>query len=247
MSIVIILFLVSLMCLMSQNHFLKPVLGGSTDFFAGRTINNKSLEMLAQEFWNWTMSVPADIPIDPTINKNECYLGSDTDDQVLFGVGVYAISYESECTIPGGKYFLVPLLVGECDSTVPDPRAASDKIEDKWACARDADEIFKAWEVVLDGHTLFKNSGGDAVNMELKDQILVRNSSLFTLEIPEGNQFDAPPGRYDAVVDGYYLVLNPLSPGKHSLSYKYVHEQGIIGVQRPQQIPGSAMYILNVE
>jgi len=32
------------------------------------------------------------------------------------------------------------------------------------------------------------------VNMELKDQILVRNSSLFTLDIPENNQFDVPPG-----------------------------------------------------
>ena len=89
--------------------------------------------------------------------------------------------------------------------------SSSDKIEDKWACAKDADEVFKSWEVILDNRTLFKNSGDEVVNMELKDQILVRNSSLFTLDIPENNKFDAPPGKYDAVVDGYYLPLMPIT------------------------------------
>lgn len=177
---------------------------------------------------------------------DKCLIGSDKDEKVLFGYSTYGISYSAECTIPAGKYFLVPLLVGECDSTVPDPRSSSNKIEDKWACAKDADEVFKAWEVILDNRTLFKNSGGEVVNMELKDQILVRNSSIFTLDIPENNLFDAPPGRYDAVVDGYYLLLKPLSPGEHSLTYKYVHEQEVPGVQRSQQIPGSAKYLLNV-
>ena len=177
---------------------------------------------------------------------DKCYIGSDSDDKVLFGMNVYAISYSAECIIPAGKYFLIPLLVGECDSTVPDPRASTDKIEGKWACAKDADEVFRAWEVVLDDKVLFKNSGGEVVNMELKDQILVRNSTLFTLDFPENNKFDAPPGKYDAVVDGYYLPLKPLSPGEHSLTYKYVHEQNVPGVQRSQQVPGSATYLLNV-
>ena len=85
--------------------------------------------------------------------------------------GVYGQTYSAECTIPTGKYFLVPLLVGVCDSTVPDPRSATDKIEDKWACAKDADEVFKTWEEVLDERVLFKNSGTIVVHKERRDRL----------------------------------------------------------------------------
>jgi hypothetical protein len=63
----------------------------------------------------------------------------------------------------------------------------------------------------------------------LKEQILVRNSSLFNITLPEINRFEADPGVYPAVVDGYYLVLNPLPPGEHNLSYRYTQEQKIPG------------------
>ena len=63
--LIITVCLISLFFVMYQNHFLIPVLGGSTDFFAGRMIDNKSLETLAQEHWQWAMSdVPAEVPVD---------------------------------------------------------------------------------------------------------------------------------------------------------------------------------------
>lgn len=181
-----------------------------------------------------------------TICKSRTTIGLDSDGKVIFDIGAYATTYAAKCTMPSGMYFLVPLLVGECDATVPDPKGAGDRIEEKWACGKDADDIFKAWEFVLDNRILFKNSGGEQINMDLKDQILVRNSSIFTLEIPENNRYETPPGSYEAVTDGYWLLLNPLTPGEHELSYSIVHEQEIPGVQRPHQIPGKAMYFLNV-
>ena len=57
----------------------------------------------------------------------------------------------------------------------------------------------------------------------------------------------APPGSYPAVVDGYYLVLNPLPAGEHTLKYSIVHEIPVPGVGMPQQIPGKATYTLTVE
>jgi hypothetical protein len=115
-----------------------------------------------------------------------------------------------------------------------------------WACAKDANEIFKLWKVVLDDQILFENSGNSIVNQNLTEQILVRNSSIFTLDIPENNRFGVPGGAYPAVADGYYLVLNPLPIGEHILEYSIVHEIPVPGVGIPQQIPGKATYSLTV-
>jgi hypothetical protein len=48
---------------------------------------------------------------------------------------------------------------------------------------------------------------------------------VFDLTLPDGNLFSTPPppvpaGIYPiAVDDGYYLMLKPLSPGKHLLHF----------------------------
>ena len=39
--------------------------------------------------------------------------------------------------------------------------------------------------------------------MNLKDKILVRNSTLFNITIPPNNKFEVDPGVYPAAVDGY--------------------------------------------
>ena len=87
-----------------------------------------------------------------------------------------------------------------------------------------ANEIFRAWEVKLDGQILFKKSGNEEVNSELKDKILVRNSSPFTLNIPINNSWGVAGGNYTATVDGWYLILDKLPIGEHTLEYTIVHE-----------------------
>ncbi len=244
--IIALLLSIFLSTVLFHNYFVLSSEAGGTDFFAGNTIAGKPLEEWAKEYWQWWMTVPETIPKDPTTNLDECFIGSDPAGVMIFLVNPYQITYNAECTIPSERYILVPLLVGECDPTVPDPRSKTDNIEDKWACAKDADEIFKLWEVVLDDRILFQNSGNGVVNQNLTEQILVRNSSIFTINIPEINRYSAPAGSYPAVVDGYYLVLNPLSVGEHILEYSIVHEIAVPGVGLPQQIPGKATYFLTV-
>jgi hypothetical protein len=235
-----------LFTILFHSYFVISSYATNTDFFAGNMIAGKSLEEWAKDYWQWWMTVPETIPKDPTTNLDQCFIGSDPSNVMIFLVDPYQITYNARCTIPSENYILVPLLVGECDPTVPDPRGASDNIQDKWACAKDADEIFKLWEVVLDGQILYKNGGNSVVNPDLTEQILVRNSSIFTLNILEVNRYGAPAGSYPAVVDGYYFVLNPLSVGEHILEYSIVHEISVPGVGIPQQIPGKATYSLTV-
>jgi hypothetical protein len=229
-----------------HNYFVLPLEATSMDFFAGNMIAGKPLEEWAKEYWQWWITVPETIPKDPTTNLDECFTGSDPAGVMIFLVNAYQITYNANCTIPSERYILVPLLVGECDPTVPDPRGKTENIQDKWACAKDANEIFKSWRVVLDGRVLFENSGNSVVNQNLTEQILVRNSSIFTLNIPDPNRYGAPAGSYPAVVDGYYLVLNPLSVGEHILEYSIVHEIAVPGVGIPQQIPGKVTYSFTV-
>jgi hypothetical protein len=92
---------------------------------------------------------------------------------------------------------------------------------------------------------LFKQSGNDKVNSDLKKDILVRNSSQFILDIPEVNSYEVPGGSYPAVVDGYYLTLKPLPPGEHVLKYNILHKQTVPG-QLEKPVSGSVTYLLNV-
>ena len=42
----------------------------------------------------------------------------------------------------------------------------------------------------------------------------------FALQLPGKNIYGAPEGRYDpAVADGYYLMLKPLAPGAHVITF----------------------------
>lgn len=236
-----------LFAILFHNYFVLYSEASSTEFFAGNIIAGKPLEEWAKEYWQWWMTVPETIPKDPVTNLDNCFIGSDPAGVMIFLVNAYQITYNARCTVPSESYILVPLLVGECDPTVPDPRGKSENIQDKWACAKDADEVFKSWEVVLDNRVLYKNSGNEVVNQNLTEQILVRNSSIFTINIPEINRYGAPTGSYPAVVDGYYLALKPLSVGEHILEYSIVHEIPVPGVGMPQQIPGKATYSFIVE
>jgi hypothetical protein len=225
--------------------FSIPVMAQYPDFFAGREPAAKPLDKLAQEYWQWWIGMPRDIPVDAETNLDKCLLGYDERGRVAFLVNPYEISYSSSCTISSDNYLIVPLLVGECDPTVPEVATKSGKIEDLWACAASADEPFNNWEVILDDVVLFKQSGNDRVNADLKNEILVRNSSQFTLNIPQENRYEVPGGSYPAVVDGYYLPLKPLPPGEHRLEYNILHELIVPG-QLKKPISGSVTYNLNV-
>jgi hypothetical protein len=84
------------------------------------------------------------------------------------------------------------------------------------------------------------------VNAELQDKILIRNSSMFILNIPEINRFEKPSGPTEAVEDGYYLILKPLNTGKHVLKYKIIHEQNSLGADLTY-IQGDVIYFFNVK
>src|SRR5262245_47700744 len=94
-----------------------------------KEIYGKPLDYWSQSFWQWTATVPPDseTEIDPSTNLNKCVTGFDSNKTMIFLMQAYEATFSTKCDIPTGKPILVPLLVGECDPTVPEPRAKSGK------------------------------------------------------------------------------------------------------------------------
>lgn len=225
----------------------KAADSNSSAVLIGRDVYNESLDRWAQKYWQWSVGMPLaqDIPLDPQTQMSKCIVGSDQNGTMLFLLDPYDNEYTTKCTISSGKPILVPLLISECDRASTDPRIKPGEIEGLWACAKDFNEVFRAWDVTLDNKTLTRKAGNEEVNVTLINDILVRNSSIFTLDFPEINRFDVPSGPVEAVVDGYYLILKPLPPGEHLLKYKITHEQKSPGAEL-SYIYGDVTYVLDV-
>lgn len=239
--------LFSLMLLaFSNSQLFSNTHGIYEELFVEYPHNNKTQDDYAKNFWQWWMTVPTTIEKNPTTGLDACITGNISSNSTVFLVNSYLMDYSTVCTINSNQSILIPLLVGECDPTVPELR--SKQVEDLWKCAAEGDEVFKYWDVVLDDKIIFMKSFSEEVNAHMKDQILVRNSSVFTLHIPKINHYDAPEGNFTAAVDGYYLHLEPLTPGEHTLKYRIYHEdKNVIDIgNKPRLNIGKALYSLNV-
>lgn len=217
------------------------------DFFAGRIINNITLEEWANKYWQWWATIIFDdIKKDVSTNLDSCIINHDKVG-MTFLLNIYDRKYITKCTISSEYPILIPLLIGECDPTVEEVFAKSGNIQDLQTCAMLANEIFKAWEVILDDKIIFKKSGNENVNLSLKDRILVRNNLPFILNIPSENSWDVTGGNYTAVTDGYYLPIKPLSPGEHKLEYKIIHQSNSGTAATTRYTIGEGTYFLNVK
>jgi hypothetical protein len=210
------------------------------DWYAGKEIAGKSLDELAQEYWYWWHHV---IEKDNSKSIRDCFIGSDRENTTKFLFNPYAqANYKTKCGfIYSNQFILVPLIVGQCDDKLPaTPNYDFNTIEGFWKCGYYTNEHFTNWRVTLDGEVIFSNS----VNPNLKSEILVRNSPLFNLTIHEPNHYNIPKGTYKSIVDGYYLLLKPLSEGEHILTYEATRKV-VGGVDPP--LKGMATYAFTVK
>jgi hypothetical protein len=236
---VYILPILSLLLFSNFTHVSAVAVDG-VNMLAGKDPLGESLESWAIKYWRWWIAVP------PGIEANSCVMYLVPNSSIVFLINPWTMNYQGNCDIPSDRHILVPLLVGECDTTLPDGK--SGKVEDLWRCAESADEPFESWNIVLDNNVISRNWGNEVVNPNLINETLVRNSDKFMIDIPKNNNVDVEEaGSYPAVVDGYYLVLKPLSPGDHKLEYAINQKKIGTGVGNvPPIVGGSAVYNLHV-
>lgn len=130
--------------------------------------------------------------------------------KVWFLAGTFGnpTSVTRNCTVPAGKALFFPVVNAFCAN---DP-GGSATYNDELACARES----------MDGASGAAEIDGTPVKpMNHLEQRYRFSSPSFSLMLQSDNAFGAPAGTYTpAAADGIYLMLPPLSAGRHLIHFK---------------------------
>jgi hypothetical protein len=163
---------------------------------------SKPTPELTAEWWQWIMSIPADENPTTDTTGEDCSQGDFGD--IFFLAGTLGGKVERECTITEGQDILIPIVNTICIKTEP-----TDTRESLLAQCREFTDQTKNLKLRIDGKYV----------RDL-ESYRVTNTEFFTIEAVENNIFQPlglPPGSYDAVADGYWVLIEGLSAGEHTI------------------------------
>jgi hypothetical protein len=155
------------------------------------------------KWFQWLMSIPlADNPAADDTGKN---CGQKQEGPVWFLPGTAGGKAERTCAIPAQKAILFPIISAEYSyKEYPNLKTES---ELRKGVVLNQDKV-TSLEASVDG-------------MQLKDLRKYRvQSPLFDATFPKNNLFGVSAGPTQAVADGFWILLQPLSPGKHDIHFK---------------------------
>jgi hypothetical protein len=162
------------------------------------------------KWWQWVLSLPQDI--NPLIDQTGEHCAQAQSGPVWFLAGTFGGSVERTCTIPEGKAILFPVLNSGNVKTDP-----SETEEDLRVTTKEAVDNPAILEASLDGVPLHNLQNYRA------------ESPLFNVTLPEGNIFGVPELNSEAVSDGYWVMLQPLPVGDHSVNFRGADTAAVAG------------------
>jgi hypothetical protein len=136
---------------------------------------------------------------------------------VFFRVGVINVSgtaVRTRCTVPAGKPLFFPIVNNECSELEPAPFFAVGRSA-LAACNRHFMETATNLAVEIDGVP---------VRDLRRFRVCERHDDCDTVpivrvDLPVNNVLGVPAGRVTSLGDGYYLLLRPLAPGRHTIHF----------------------------
>ncbi|OHV52906.1 hypothetical protein CcI156_16175 [Frankia sp. CcI156] len=141
---------------------------------------------------------------------------------VFFLVGAFGGEkvVRNDCTVPAGKALFFPL-VNVFDANNPGEN-------------RTARELWREMEAGLSFANLHASVDGIPVGKLRRYRACAgpvhRCAHPFSITLPDDNIFNAPAGIYTpAVADGIYLLLKPLAPGRHTITFGGTGRSDITG------------------
>ncbi len=166
----------------------------------------------------WKYAVEAPVPVNPLRDQTGagCNLGQSGPVFFLVGTENGGTATRDHCTVPAGKALFFPLFNAFWANN---PGEDLDDW-DVWRALRNYfGPTFKLY-ASIDGtpvrglnpyHTPYRACAGPADRC---------SADPFSLTLPADNIFNAPAGVYEpTVADGYYLLLPPLTPGSHTITF----------------------------
>jgi hypothetical protein len=177
------------------------------------------------KWWQWAESIPKEN--NPAADETGQKCSQSQNGPVWYLAGTRGGPAVRDCTIPAGKAILFPIINGECSyAEFPSIKTESELR----ACAKADQDKVRSIEATVDG-------------VKLKDLQKYRvQSPLFSITLPKDNVLGLEPQTTQAVGDGYYIILQPLSSGKHT-----VHFSGVLGDPSSSPFVTDATYNLNVQ
>jgi hypothetical protein len=151
------------------------------------------------KWWQWAHSIPTEN--NPMLDETgeDCTQAQNQTGPVWFLAGTGAGSAERTCTIPAGKAILLPII------NVAGVRTAGETEEELLTGIKGLIDTISTLEASVDGVPLQNLS-----NYRIQ-------SPFFNETLPNDNLLGVPEGTYLAISDGYWVFLEPLSPGQHEI------------------------------
>ena len=155
------------------------------------------------KWWQWAYLMPE--ANNPTVDDTGRNCANNQTGPVWFLAGTGGGAVTRECTIPSDKVILIPIINVVCDSATD---LALDTEAELRACAKADQDTVIGKEITVDG-----------INIDNLDSYRFQ-SPLFNLTYPENNIAGVAPQTAKAVSDGFWILLEPLSPGSHEIHFK---------------------------
>ena len=213
------IMIVTLAMLVLMTLMLSPFISYSSSSSAGLTNNSSNnSELFTPEsipfgltynewttrWWQWAYSIPSDV--HPAYDDSGKYCAEGQSGPVWFLIGTYEHPVERQCTIPAGKAILLPILNSEC-SYAEFPSLNNE--EELRQCAKQMQDSVVRLEASIDDVPI---SGLERYRIQ---------SQLFNLTLGQNNILELPGNTTtQAISDGNWLFLKPLSTGEHKIYFK---------------------------
>jgi hypothetical protein len=163
----------------------------------------------AAKWWQWAYSIPKSN--NPVSDTSGAYCSVGQNGSIWFLAGTYGGSASRSCTIPAGKGIMVPIFNAE--GAFAEEKGVSTE-EELRAMVKDYIDTTTILEGSVDGIPL-----KDIKNYRVE-------SPKFVFNYPNDNVVGLPAGTTSEVVsDGYWIILEPPSPGKHEIHFKGANSQ----------------------
>ncbi len=175
----------------------------------GDEVAGYSQRQLAERWWQWVLHIPA--ATSPLTDTTGEFAGTDNTGPVFFVAGNTGGSSTRSFEVPAGKPIFFPVVNG-VDVEVP----GSTSVADAFACCLGFVDTAANLHATLDGNNLLVRPN-DQTNPSRQT-----STEFFTVDVPVDNPFGwtAPyVGMLDTVSDGFWVALDGLSPGKHTLKF----------------------------
>ena len=171
-----------------------------------------SIPAISAKWARWVLQNPTPSnPIPDTTGAN-CAVNQNTNIPFWFLVGDFGGSVTRTCTIPKDRYIFFPV----ANALVTDFPSQPGNIQQEQALAKQ----------LADG-SVVSTLRASVDNRQISSSDIHRaQSAPFSYISPANNILDDPPGFATGVTDGYWVILNPLPVGQHTIHFSAQHNTG---------------------